>query len=275
MGGVHRGIIDSDPSAMGIRNGKGRPGIGRKMIQTPNVSSNRGKDRVNQTVAQLDRRLEELGRQLETATRRAQETRLTHFTEALNRLSGAIRDAKYDGTWRRSHFNIFAVLGRQRLEETHSNVLAWLLDPCEAHGLGPAFLEALLSKVSNPTVPPNSSGVIVEREKQEGGGRPDIVVHGEGWYLVIENKIDTRERNGQTHRYAQRCGAKPGLSKFFYYLTPRGDEPDSSEFTSVTYRTIRQVLEKVIEERKPTADAEVLIRHLCTHILTDLETEDG
>lgn len=39
--------------------------------------------------------------------------------------------------------NIFEVLGITKTEIRHSNFLAWLLDPKEAHGLGDRFLRAL------------------------------------------------------------------------------------------------------------------------------------
>lgn len=44
-------------------------------------------------------------------------------------------------------FNIFGVLRIEEAEIRHSNVMAWLLDPQESHGLGQAFLRRVLSTI--------------------------------------------------------------------------------------------------------------------------------
>ena len=108
--------------------------------------------------------------------------------------------------------DFFRLIGRARKEDTHSNVLAWLLDPAESHGLGiyplKRFLQLLVyarstfeSNVAAKVKPINSLkadsaevetkivtngfelfDVSVEREqaysndKDEANGRPDIVI---------------------------------------------------------------------------------------------------
>ena len=47
-----------------------------------------------------------------------------------------------------NEFNIFDVLGVSRAEIRHSNMLGWLLDPNENHGLGDSFLYGIISKIS-------------------------------------------------------------------------------------------------------------------------------
>ena len=42
--------------------------------------------------------------------------------------------------------NLFDVLKVSKKEIYHSNMLAWLLDPNENHGLGEAFLKGILQK---------------------------------------------------------------------------------------------------------------------------------
>ncbi len=46
-----------------------------------------------------------------------------------------------------SIFNIFKVLRIEQAEIRHSNVMAWLLNPQESHGLGQAFLRRVLSTI--------------------------------------------------------------------------------------------------------------------------------
>ena len=44
-------------------------------------------------------------------------------------------------------FNLFDVLKVSRTEIRHSNMLAWLMDPNENHGLGDAFLKGILRRL--------------------------------------------------------------------------------------------------------------------------------
>src|SRR5579885_2126896 len=41
-------------------------------------------------------------------------------------------------------FNVFDVLDCKWRESGHSNIIAWLLDPNQSHGLGVAFLDGML-----------------------------------------------------------------------------------------------------------------------------------
>ena len=45
------------------------------------------------------------------------------------------------------HFNLFDVLKISRTEIRHSNVLSWLLNPNENHGMGDAFLKAVVQEM--------------------------------------------------------------------------------------------------------------------------------
>ena len=54
--------------------------------------------------------------------------------------------------WTRG-INVFEVLGVSRLEIRHSNMLAWLMDPLESHGLGIASFVVLFSMLPPPLIP--------------------------------------------------------------------------------------------------------------------------
>src|ERR1700686_83756 len=47
---------------------------------------------------------------------------------------------------RMSEFNVFEALGAVRQELTHSNFLAFVLDPAQNHGLGDRFLKGVLDR---------------------------------------------------------------------------------------------------------------------------------
>ncbi|MCX9009858.1 MAG: PD-(D/E)XK nuclease family protein [Candidatus Methanoperedens sp.] len=193
--------------------------------------------------------------------------RVEEFRMAFTRLILTVNQAKEKGLWRKTYFNLFDILGYQRLEMVHSNVLAWLLNPEEAHGLGDKFLRAFFYKVFNKKEIPNNFSIKVHREKWEGGYPIDIVVEGKNWWLVIENKIDSDEQENQTKRYATKykCKGKLGENVFLVLLSPTGWQPESHDFTPVSYRTIRELLETLQFQ----SDSDVLIRHFIDHIILD------
>lgn len=45
------------------------------------------------------------------------------------------------------HFNLFDVLKISKAEIRHSNMLGWLLNPNENHGIGDAFLKAVVQEM--------------------------------------------------------------------------------------------------------------------------------
>jgi hypothetical protein len=199
---------------------------------------------------------------------REEKKRIEEFTKTFNELILKIKKAQKRGLWRKTHFNLFAILGYQRLEEAHSNILAWLLNPEDSHGLGDKFLSAFFRSVFAKE-PISYSSITVIRENQEGKDRPDVVVKGDNWWLVIENKIDGIEGKGQTTKYAKRWGrnGEIGENVFLVFLTPSGTLPACKHFKPVSYRVIREVLENICSE----SDTNFLIKHFAEHIFLDLE----
>lgn len=87
--------------------------------------------------------------------------------------------------------NFFDVIGKARSETVHSNMLAWLLNPDEGHGLGAHFLERFLAdicKIQNPII--NNLEITTEViTKSQFNGRQDIVIQSNNFFVCIENKI--------------------------------------------------------------------------------------
>lgn len=200
--------------------------------------------------------------------KREESKRNEEFRVAFTGLISTVKQAQKNGVWRKTYFNLFEIFGYHRLEEAHSNILAWLLNPEESHGIGDIFLRTFVKRVFNIPLPVDFP-VNIMREKQEGSDRPDIIVHGKNWWLVIENKIDSSEQENQTKRYADKykCRGKLGENIFLAFLSPSGWQPESCDFTSVSYRTIRQLLENIQFQ----GDSNILIRHFVDHIFLDLE----
>ncbi|MCZ0935075.1 MAG: PD-(D/E)XK nuclease family protein [Gemmatimonadetes bacterium] len=116
--------------------------------------------------------------------------------EELDRLIGDYGFLRYHAEYvKRREFNAFDVLRYAEYEIRHSNVMAWLLDPNETHGIGRAFLEWFLGQARLPGRLPErivrgdgGQTVRVERERYH----VDVVIFLEsdqGRHIVaIENK---------------------------------------------------------------------------------------
>jgi len=179
------------------------------------------------------------------------------------------------GRWHTSGWNIFDVLGRVRLEDAHSDVLAWLFKPWEAHGLGDRFLREFVRAAGTEHLP---NGRVHEVETREEIGpnheRIDIEVRGDSWVLAVENKIDDAERSGQTEIYAQhyRRLRKAGFVVFGVFLTRRGESAKADDiFRPMNYRTLRKILSQM--QMHGTSDAAQVVQWFADHIRNDLEVD--
>ena len=176
-------------------------------------------------------------------------------------------------SWRNKTWNIFDVLGRPRLEDAHSRMIAWLLDPGKPHGLGDGFLRGFFKRVFGTTPPAGTSECLVTTKKRIKSGEVDIEVAGPRWWLIVENKIDWEEDDGQTEKYAMyyRQFSKLNSNLFLVLLSPQGTHPKSPAFRAMSYRDLREVLEDVLELLRPAEEAEQLMRHFLQHILLEVE----
>lgn len=172
---------------------------------------------------------------------------------------------------RGDNFNVFSVLGLQTSEvRLHSAIIAELLRPDGAHGLGDKFMKAFLDVLNKHYDEPfcfdtGSAKVIVEHnigsisENYESGGRIDLfIVDKSGQTIIIENKIDAGDQYRQMSRYNKYATEDLRLTKDqvkLLYLTKKGDKPSdeslgtgSIDYTSISYKEdILDWLKKCIE----------------------------
>lgn len=173
--------------------------------------------------------------------------------------------------WRNTHWNLFEVLGRQRKEDDHSRAIAWLMDPGAAHGLKNTFLKAFFESAFGKAPPPGTLECRVTVKKRIGeSGEVDIEVAGPQWRLIVENKIDCGEDQGQTEKYASHYKSYYTLKKnlFLVFLSRSGQRPQSRDFTPMSYRDLR----RVIETLRPAPEVEPFVRQFVQHIYDDLES---
>ena len=104
--------------------------------------------------------------------------------EALNKLVGDSGFLRYHEEYvKPREFNAFDVLRYSEYEIRHSNVMAWLLDPGETHGIGRGFLEWFLDRARLPGKLP---GKIVR-----GDGGQTVRVERELYYVDVTIFLDS------------------------------------------------------------------------------------
>ena len=156
--------------------------------------------------------------------------------------------------------NIFNILGLNHYEIRHSNMLAWLLNPNEDHGLGDRFLKKILMYATSGTklsimkgLGPidielmNLSDSLVYREKYN----IDILLVSESNKLVfsIENKIFSKEHSNQLQVYLQRMQSSYGedFRYILIFLSPDGmPSSDPENWIDMNYTFIMDQLERLV-----------------------------
>jgi hypothetical protein len=176
-------------------------------------------------------------------------------------------------------FNLFDVLGIARMEIRHSNVLGWLLDPNENHGLGDAVIRGFLNHIAimeNECVDVFDALLLdchdftVRREWRN----IDIlaVSAGERYVICIENKIGTGEHDDQLNRYRSIIEAQyPTYRHAFIYLSPDGGEAsDPEHWCAMGYRDVLGIIEAAKGKARLLPDVELLIDNYIETIRRDV-----
>jgi len=175
-------------------------------------------------------------------------------------------------------FNLFRVLRIERTEIRHSNVLAWLLTPDETHGLGDLFLRRFLSRLlmenddADVSLTPaqvelmDFADVEVLREWQN----IDVLARSrrDGWCLLIENKIGSKEKKGALARYRESALAEMPEARIIpVLLSVEGDEPSEQGkevgYIALSHSQILELAERIVgqnQSRIPAA-ASVFLDH--------------
>lgn len=177
-------------------------------------------------------------------------------------------------------FNIFDVLKISRTEIRHSNMLAWLFDANENHGLDDKFIKKIAQRIA-------------ENDEQ---GRYDIfklllldfhsftvyrewnnidlliISDEEKTAFVIENKVGSNEHSNQLNRYRKICEkAYPEYNKIYLFLTPQGMPPSDSDNWSVfTYNDVVDVLSEIMETTQLLPDASLMINNYIDVVRRDI-----
>ncbi|WP_017380450.1 PDDEXK-like family protein [Paenisporosarcina sp. TG-14] len=177
-------------------------------------------------------------------------------------------------------FNPLKVLRVDSFEIRHSNVLSWLLDYKGNHGLGSVFLEKLIAKIymksENDQLLSQSNDFLqilslkygdwqISREVPTDKRRLiDLLLVSEEnkMVILIENKYDSGESINQLNDYEEFILTNPAYLDYTFipvYLTLREDEPSNTNYWTLFYSDVVEVLEFILKFYTDAISEEVLI----------------
>ena len=144
-------------------------------------------------------------------------------------------------------FNIFTITKIERLEvNTHSAMIAELLDPNGSHGQGDIFLIKFIDCISKCLAPSVMKGKLIdfsnvklfkEKSYNLGKNRIDIIVEFNNFVFFIENKIDASDGDEQIKRYFN-VGLSHKKDFCLLYLTKYGNDAIENSHCGVPYEKI-------------------------------------
>ncbi|OZG63308.1 PD-(D/E)XK nuclease superfamily [Bifidobacterium lemurum] len=186
-----------------------------------------------------------------------------------------LHDPNFSALERRlNRINVFEIADVRDREIKHSNLLRWLMDPRENHGLGDRFVKEIISSVYTNAIDDSAdSGVdletfaglilddlsesVVEREEKD----IDLLFHTEDkrFVLCIENKINASLSNHQLDKYRNYVEKKYGdyEQRIHVLLTRSGYKVPSDkatipdEWLTLSYDDIHQDIENVLDGLDP------------------------
>ncbi len=162
-------------------------------------------------------------------------------------------------------FNAFRTLRIEKAEIRHSNVLAWLMNPDESHGLTDIILRRVFSNMlleSYTDIEEISAAQVelmdfADIEVRREWKNIDLLIIDRNNELVIliENKIYSSESTGQLSRYLQEVKKEfPSFVIVPVFLTLMGEEiadnHASTQYISYSYLQLLAVLENLFSQRQ-------------------------
>lgn len=151
--------------------------------------------------------------------------------EVMSSISSKVMNKKHDtpGT-----MNIAEIMNRHHLENQHSNIISFLIDPEEIHNhpeYGRKFLQLLKKKGLNITGEKICN--TVREDSTDDLRRIDIFVETENEYIIIENKVYADDQDNQIHDYIEYVKEKYSADGkvFVVYLNPWGYEPSEKSIS--------------------------------------------
>ena len=178
-----------------------------------------------------------------------------------------------DGRWLTGPSDFLTIVDRARDENTHSRMLRWLLTPTGRHGLGGGLVRRLIEHCGRAAPVPLAVTHVRFSQRTSDRREADLVVWGESFTLVIENKVNAEEQPCQCNDLYRNF--KGEIGPLFLFLTPDGREPRTATtpdarcaFKTISWRRVRAMIEATLNESRPPAPAadavDVVVNYLRT-----------
>lgn len=161
-------------------------------------------------------------------------------------------------------FNLFQVLKFEYGEIRHSNVLGWILDPSESHGLDETFLKKWLMRVihqapdsDRPIEPIDiDSWQLLDVEVRREWRHIDLLLvlrfaQNRPWVIAIENKVNSIQRSNQLKDYRGIVEAEfPDAGhRLYLFLTKNEEAADDPTYLPASYAQVHQALKECVAAR--------------------------
>lgn len=177
-------------------------------------------------------------------------------------------------------FNIFDVLKISKTEIRHSNMLAWLFDANENHGIDDKFIKKIVQRIADNDKQEKYNvfhlllldfySFTVCRE----WNNIDLLIVSdkEKTVFVIENKVGSNEHSNQLNRYRSICEkAYLEYNKVYLFLTPKGLSPsDTDNWTILTYNDVIEILSDIMETTELLPDVSLMINNYVDILRRDI-----
>ncbi len=166
-----------------------------------------------------------------------------------------------------------------RVEEFHSRIISWLLDPTAHHWQAERFITALLNATMAPprllAAEWSAAQVSQEWANVVNGqwGYLDILVLDQAHHnlIAIENKAFSQEHSNQLTRYRRALADDyPDFARHHIFLSPAGVSPylerDRKHWQPASYSVIHDAIRQVLEKGVADPDANALLQIYATTI---------
>ena len=137
-------------------------------------------------------------------------------------------------------------------------MLAWLLNPTGRHGLGCALVRRMVEHCTVEPVPASLAVRTVAFSEWRNDREADLVVRGEDFTLVIENKVDASEQPRQCDDLYSNfknecarcsCSSPPTAAKPRTATTPSA----LRAFKTLSWPEVRAMIETALNESRPAS----------------------
>lgn len=182
-----------------------------------------------------------------------------------------------------SEFNIFDVLKITRTEIRHSNMLAWLMDANENHGLRDGVIRGFVNYVARLEGSHDAFDDLLmdcnEFEIRREWRNIDILAvnNNAKYVLCIENKIGSNEHDNQLLKYHSAVIEQfPGYRQRFVFLSPAAiDASDTENWIAMGYKDVLDIIEQAVSTTELAPGPALLISNYVDAVRRNvLEDED-